>query len=166
MLKLKLQSFGHRMWRTDSLEKTLMLEKIVDRRKRGWQWMASLMWWTWVGVSCRSWWWIRRPGMLQPMGLQRVQHDWVIELNRKLTYWHGMLSFPLCSLHLEILWRQSRAHQGFSQHHPNSDKAPPMSSLNSNAQGRGTMSGVTSSLDLARHTVGSYAYLMNEWMNK
>ena len=37
MLKLKLQYFGHLMWRTDSLEKTLMLEKIEGRRKRGWQ---------------------------------------------------------------------------------------------------------------------------------
>ena len=35
MLKLKLQSFGHLMWRTDSLEKTLMLGKIEDRRRRG-----------------------------------------------------------------------------------------------------------------------------------
>ena len=35
MLKLKLQYFGHLMWRTDSLEKTLMLGKIVGRRRRG-----------------------------------------------------------------------------------------------------------------------------------
>ena len=38
MLKLKLQYFGHLMWRTDSLEKTLMLGKIEGER-RGWQWM-------------------------------------------------------------------------------------------------------------------------------
>ena len=37
MLKLKLQYFGHLIRRTDSLEKTLMLEKIEGRRKRGWQ---------------------------------------------------------------------------------------------------------------------------------
>ena len=37
MLKLKLQYFGHLMWRTDSLEKTLMLGKTEDRRRRGWQ---------------------------------------------------------------------------------------------------------------------------------
>ena len=37
MLKLKLQYFGHLMWRTDSLEKTLMLGKIEGRRGRGWQ---------------------------------------------------------------------------------------------------------------------------------
>ena len=37
MLKLKLQYFGHLMWRADSLEKTLMLGKIESRRRRGWQ---------------------------------------------------------------------------------------------------------------------------------
>ena len=37
MLKLKLQYFGHLMWRTDSVEKTLMLGKIEGRRRRGWQ---------------------------------------------------------------------------------------------------------------------------------
>ena len=36
MLKLKLQYFGHLIWRTDSLEKTLMLGKIEGRRKSGW----------------------------------------------------------------------------------------------------------------------------------
>jgi len=35
MRKLKLQLFGHLMQRTDSLEKTLMLGKIEDRRRRG-----------------------------------------------------------------------------------------------------------------------------------
>jgi len=37
MLKLKLQYFGHLMWRVDSFQKTLMLGKIEGRRKRGWQ---------------------------------------------------------------------------------------------------------------------------------
>ena len=37
MLKLKLQYFGHLMWRTDSFEKTLMLGKIEGRKRRGWQ---------------------------------------------------------------------------------------------------------------------------------
>ena len=41
-LKLKLQSFGHLMWRTDSLEKTLMLGKIEGRRRKGWQRMRWL----------------------------------------------------------------------------------------------------------------------------
>ena len=42
MLKLKLQYFGHLMWRTDSLEKTLMLGKTEGRRKRGQQRMRWL----------------------------------------------------------------------------------------------------------------------------
>ena len=37
ILKLKLQYFGHLMGRTDSLEKSLMLGKIEDRKRRGWQ---------------------------------------------------------------------------------------------------------------------------------
>ena len=41
-LMLKLQSFGHLMQRTDSLEKTLMLAKIEDRRRRGRQRMRWL----------------------------------------------------------------------------------------------------------------------------
>ena len=42
MLKLKLQCFGHLMWRADSLEKTLMLGKIEGRRRRRWQRMRWL----------------------------------------------------------------------------------------------------------------------------
>ena len=42
MLRLKLQYFGHLMWRADSFEKTLMLGKIEGRRRRGWQKMRWL----------------------------------------------------------------------------------------------------------------------------
>ena len=42
MLKLKLQYFGHLMWRIDSLEKTLMLGKIGGRRRKGWHRMRWL----------------------------------------------------------------------------------------------------------------------------
>ena len=42
MLKLKLQYFDHLMWRTDFLEKTMMLGKIEDRRRREWQRMRWL----------------------------------------------------------------------------------------------------------------------------
>jgi len=42
MLKLKLQSFGHLMWRVDSLEKTLMLGGIGGKRRRGQQRMRWL----------------------------------------------------------------------------------------------------------------------------
>ena len=66
-LKLKLQNFGHLMWRTDSLEKTLMLGETEGGRRRGWQrtrWLASLTQWTWVWVSSKSWWWTGKPDML------------------------------------------------------------------------------------------------------
>ena len=80
MLKLKLQSFGHLMQRTDSLEKTLMLGKIEGkwrRDDRGWDgWMASLTRWTWVWISSGSWWWTGKPGVRQSMGSQRVGHNW------------------------------------------------------------------------------------------
>ena len=86
MLQLKLPYFGHLMRRANSFEKTLMLGKIEGRRRRGnnkgWDgWMASPTQWTWVWVNSRSWWWRGRPGVLQFMGLQRVGHDWVTDLN-------------------------------------------------------------------------------------
>ena len=86
MLKLKLQSFGHLIWRTDSLEKALMLGKIEGRRRRGWQrmrWMASLTRWTWAWASSRSWWWTGKPDVLQSLGSQTVGHYWATELNWK-----------------------------------------------------------------------------------
>ena len=56
-LKLKLQSFGHLMWRADPLKKTLILEKIEGRKRRGdrrWDvWMTWLTQWTWVWAN--SW---------------------------------------------------------------------------------------------------------------
>ena len=44
-------------------------------------WMTSPTQRTWVWVNSRSWWWTGRPGVLQSMGLQRVGHDWITELN-------------------------------------------------------------------------------------
>ena len=66
---------------------------------RGWDgWMASLTQWIWVSVNCRSWWWTRRPGVLQSMGSQRVGHDWAIELN-----WTELYRFSL-SRETALLW--------------------------------------------------------------
>ena len=79
-LRLKLQYFGHLMWRTDSLEKTLVLGK-TEGRRRGWQRMRWLDGITDSDVSL-SWWWKGKPGVLMmSMGLQRVGYDWVTELN-------------------------------------------------------------------------------------
>ena len=85
MLKLKLQYSGHLMRRADSFKKTLMLWNIEGRRRRGRQrmrWLDGItdsmdMGW----VDSGSWWWTGRPGVLRFLGLQRVRHDWVTELN-------------------------------------------------------------------------------------
>ena len=79
MLKLKLQYFGHLMWRIDSLGSLMWGGEGVDRGRDGW--MASPTQWTWVWVDSGSWWWTGKPGVLRFMGLQRVGHDWVTELS-------------------------------------------------------------------------------------
>ena len=50
-----------------------------DRGRDGW--MASPTRWTYVWANSGSWWWTGRPGVLRLMGLQRVEHNWVTELN-------------------------------------------------------------------------------------
>ena len=86
MLRLKLQYFGHFMWRVDSLEYPPWywegLAAGGEGDDRGWDgWMASPTQCTWVWVKSESWWWTRRPGVLWFMGSQRVRHDWATELN-------------------------------------------------------------------------------------
>ena len=87
MLKLKLQYFGHLIWRIESLEKTWCWERLKvggEGDHREWVGlMASPTGWTLVWVSSGSWWWTGKPGMLQSMGSQRVGHDWATELNWK-----------------------------------------------------------------------------------
>ena len=88
MLKLKLQYFGHLMWRADSFEKTLMWERLRaggEGGDRGWDgWMASPTQCTWVWVNSGSWWWTGRPDVLQFIGSQRVGHNWATELSWRL----------------------------------------------------------------------------------
>ena len=83
MLKQKLQYFGHLMQITDSLEKIWCWERLnAGEGDRGWDgWIASPIRWTGVWASSRSWWWTEKSGSLQSLGLQRVGHDWVTELN-------------------------------------------------------------------------------------
>ena len=86
MLKLNRQYFGHPMRRTDSSEKTLMLGKVEGGRRSETQrmrWLDGIIdSMEWVWVNSRSWWWTGMPGVLQPMGLQRVRHNWATKLNR------------------------------------------------------------------------------------
>ena len=121
MLKLKLQYFGHLMWRVDSLERLWHLEGLRAGGKgdnRGWDaWMASPAWWTWVWMNSGSLWWTGRPGVLQFMESQRVRlSDWT-ELNwtllEGLCYWEQvqnsiwLYQIPLkirqwlCKLHVQ-----------------------------------------------------------------
>ena len=77
---------------------------------RGWDgWMASSTRWTWVWVDSGSWWWTGRPGVLRFMGLQRVRHDWVTELNWtelnwRTIYWTNMPSFVDLFIFRGIFW--------------------------------------------------------------
>ena len=82
MLTLKLQYFGHLIRSTDSLEKTLMLGKIEGKRKSGWhrmRWLVSPTQWTWTGANSGRQWRTEEPGVLQPIGSQRVRHNLVTE---------------------------------------------------------------------------------------
>ena len=91
-LKLKLQYFGHLMWRADSLEKTLMLGGIGGRRRRDDRgqdgWMGSPTQWTWVWASSGRWWRTGKPGVLQSMGSQNRTwlSDWTTTTHTHIIY--------------------------------------------------------------------------------
>ena len=83
-LMLKLQHFGHLMWRTNSFEKTLMMGKIEGRRRSGSQrmrWLDGITDSMDMSLSKFRELVIGRHGVLQSMGSQRVWPDWVAELN-------------------------------------------------------------------------------------
>ena len=87
LLSCKMSSV--RLWPPDVknwlTEKDHDAEKDQRRGERGRQrmrWLDGItdsMYWVWT--SSESWWWTGKPGMLQPMELQRVGHAWVTELN-------------------------------------------------------------------------------------
>ena len=84
-LKLQLQYYGHLIWRADSLEETLMPRKIEGRKRKGRQrvrWLDDIhdsMDMSWASFG--SWWWTRKPGVRQSLGLRRVGHGWATKNN-------------------------------------------------------------------------------------
>ena len=106
-LKLKLQYFGHLMWRTDSLERLCCWERLKEGGEgvdRGWDsWMASLTQWTWAWASSGRWWWTGKPVVLQSMGLQRVQ--FMTELNWTELNW-GTSPVQWLRICLTMHWTQ------------------------------------------------------------
>ena len=103
MLKVKLQEFGHLMWRADSLEKTLMLGKTDDRRRRGQQrirWVDGIINSMNMNMSSSKLQEVVKDSVGQWMELQRFRQDW-LNNNKKssLLYKSEILSrsevFPL-----------------------------------------------------------------------
>ena len=82
MLKLKHQYFSYLMTHLKRPWSWARLKAGGEGDDRGWYvWMASPTQWTWTWANSGRLWWTGRPGVLQSMGLQRVEHDSETELN-------------------------------------------------------------------------------------
>ena len=135
---LKFQYFGHLRRRVNSLENILMLGKIEGRR-RGWQRKdlrqkekrttedeivgLSRTQWTWIWANSGRWWRTQKPGKLQSLGSQRLEHNWVTEqqlfrsLNLKFQYFSlsfifttEVIAFEIICIVLYILCLQPWSH--------------------------------------------------------
>ena len=74
---------------------------------RGWDgWMASLTQWTWVWASSGSWWQSGKPGVLQSMKLQRIEHDWTEQIfySVDIRKWFGQV-LNISVIYLELTER-------------------------------------------------------------
>ena len=113
MLKLKLQCFGHLMWRADSRDRPRCWKRLKAKEAggRGWDsWIALPTKWTWVWANSRRQWRTEEPGVLPSMGSQRARHDLVTE--QKIILWRFtqvveyiysfLFTAELCSMGLDV----------------------------------------------------------------
>ena len=109
MLKLKLQYFGHLMWRADSLENTLILGKkkktgeVDDRGQDGW--MVSQTQWTWVWASSWRWWRTGNLACCSPWGCK--ESDTTEQLNNNCMVppsWTPLFFSILTTWQCELPW--------------------------------------------------------------
>ena len=111
LLKLKFQFFGHLMWWADSLEKTLMLERIEakgERGGKGWDgWMASPTSWTWVWACFGNWLW--------QMWSEKRVNKWLLKILEKFSIvcfcfhliYRKLSLFPY-TIKITLLWVEER----------------------------------------------------------
>ena len=98
MVKVQFQYLGFLMWRTDSLEKTLILGRIEGGRRSGWQgwagWMASPTWCTWVWKA---------PGVGDGQGSLACYSSWGLK-ESDITEWLNWLNWTLNTLLVMPVW--------------------------------------------------------------
>jgi len=112
-LKLKLQSFGHLMWRADSFKKTLMLGKIEGRRRRGRQrmrWLDGIsdsmdmcLGRLWQLVMDREAWHATVHGVAKSQTWLRTEMNWT-SLMKRLSQTTFVEEFPCQGLPLWLSW--------------------------------------------------------------
>ena len=93
ILKLKLQYFGHLMWKADSVEKTLMLGKIEDKSRRRWQrmrWLDGFI--ESMEMSLRKLWDIVKDRIAWHAAVQGVEKSWTWQSNWTTSYRLGIMN--------------------------------------------------------------------------